>query len=106
MKLKNLPHRIFLQVGSHASDFNELQQVSWSDKRSDDSDVEYVRATIKVIEEEDDDDDDDDGRDEEFYQEQRERELEERAGNCSCGAWQITKSGTVIHVADCCCGAE
>ena len=49
---------------------------------------------------------DDDGRDEDFYQEQRERELEERASNCSCGAWQMAKNGEVIHVADCCCGAE
>ena len=48
----------------------------------------------------------DDGRDEDFYQEQRERELEERAANCECGAWQMTKNGDVIHVADCCCGAE
>lgn len=48
----------------------------------------------------------DDGRDEDFYQEQRERELEERAANCECGAWQMAKNGEVIHVADCCCGAE
>lgn len=52
------------------------------------------------------DEDWDDGRDDDFYQEQRERELEERAANCSCGAWQMTKNGEVIHVADCCCGAE
>lgn len=55
---------------------------------------------------EDEDWDDDDGRDDDFYQEQRERELEERAANCDCGAWQMTKNGEVIHVADCCCGAE
>ena len=48
----------------------------------------------------------DDGKDEDFYIEQRERELEERAGNCTCGAWQMTDKGEVIHVADCCCGAE
>jgi len=48
----------------------------------------------------------DDRRDEDFYQEQRERELEERAANCECGAWQMAKNGEVIHVADCCCGAE
>jgi len=45
-------------------------------------------------------------QDDDFYQEQRERELEERAANCECGAWQMAKNGEVIHVADCCCGAE
>jgi uncharacterized Zn finger protein (UPF0148 family) len=48
----------------------------------------------------------DDGRDEDFYQEQREMELGQRAANCKCGAWQMAKNGEVIHVADCCCGAE
>lgn len=48
----------------------------------------------------------DDGTDEDFYREQHEKELEERAWNCSCGAWQIGKDGKVYHVADCCCGAE
>lgn len=47
----------------------------------------------------------DDGMDEYFYIEQREKELEERAMNCSCGAWQNIK-GRIVHVADCCCGAE
>lgn len=52
------------------------------------------------------DDDDDDGRDDDFYEEQREQELMERGANCTCGAWQLNKSGTqVVHVADCCCGA-
>ena len=52
------------------------------------------------------DEEEDDGKDEDFYTEQRERELEERAANCTCGAWQMTSKGEVIHVADCCCGAE
>ena len=48
----------------------------------------------------------DDGKDEDFYREQHEREMEERVWNCTCGAWQQTANGTIIHVADCCCGAE
>lgn len=51
------------------------------------------------------DDDYDDGKDQDFYEEQRERELERKASFCECGAWQFSKTG-VIHVADCCCGAE
>lgn len=51
-------------------------------------------------------DEEDDGKDEDFYEKQRERELEERAACCTCGAWQMTDNGQVIHVADCCCGAE
>lgn len=40
------------------------------------------------------------------YDEQRERKEEEIAGNCKCGAWQFTPNRNIIHVADCCCGAE
>ncbi len=36
--------------------------------------------------------------------EQIERDLQ-RAGDCKCGAWQFS-SGKIIHVADCCCGAD
>ena len=50
--------------------------------------------------------DKDDSFDEDYYIEQRENELAERAAMCKCGAWQFAKDGTVIHVADCCCGAE
>lgn len=50
--------------------------------------------------------DEDDSFDEDYYIEQRENELAERAAMCKCGAWQFAKDGTVIHVADCCCGAE
>lgn len=25
--------------------------------------------------------------------------------DCTCGAWQISKSGKIIHVADCYCGS-
>ena len=48
--------------------------------------------------------------DEEDYrermEEQRLEELAERAALCKCGAWQFAKDGSVVHVADCCCGAE
>lgn len=48
----------------------------------------------------DEDEDDDD------YYERQQEELQERAMNCTCGAWKLGKSGEVYHVADCCCGAE
>lgn len=51
--------------------------------------------------------DEDDGRD--WEEEEREREYEElaeRASSCKCGAWQFNKKGDVVHIADCCCGAE
>lgn len=51
-------------------------------------------------------DEEDDLYDEEYYKEKREEELAERAESCICGAWQFAKNGTVIHVADCYCGAE
>lgn len=48
--------------------------------------------------------------DEDMWREEREEkeyeEMAERAANCKCGAWQFAKDGSVIHVADCCCGAE
>lgn len=47
-----------------------------------------------------------DDEDEDDIEERRETERYERALNCSCGAWQISKTGTVIHVADCYCGAD
>ena len=51
-------------------------------------------------------DDEDNGKDEDFYHEQHESRMELRAASCECGAWQMTKTGEVVHVADCCCGAE
>jgi hypothetical protein len=42
----------------------------------------------------------------ERQQEEKENELAERATSCDCGAWQFANDGSVIHVADCCCGAE
>jgi hypothetical protein len=47
--------------------------------------------------------DDEDDMEEYFQQEQQERELEYKAANCECGAWQISKNGEVFQVADCCC---
>lgn len=46
---------------------------------------------------------------EDFYERQMEQKQEElaiRALSCKCGAWQLTKDNSVIHIADCCCGAE
>lgn len=57
---------------------------------------------------EDWDDDDYEFDEEDWREEQEERRQEElamRAAMCTCGAWQMGKSG-VVHVADCCCGAE
>lgn len=42
----------------------------------------------------------------ERWEEQRAEELAERAASCKCGAWQFAKDGAVVHVSDCCCGAE
>ena len=52
------------------------------------------------------DDDDDYFGDDDDYMERHEEEMQERASNCTCGAWKMSKSGEVFHVADCCCGAE
>lgn len=48
------------------------------------------------------DDDEDDGED---CQERWEEERFERLSQCTCGAWQVV-NWELIHVADCCCGAE
>jgi hypothetical protein len=53
----------------------------------------------------DDFDEYDNDNDDDYYERQQE-ELQERAMNCTCGAWKLGKSGEVYHVADCCCGAE
>lgn len=55
---------------------------------------------------EEDDIFDDDLHDDDYYWEREQEELQQRAMDCECGAWQILKTGVVIHVADCCCGAE
>ena len=44
--------------------------------------------------------------DDDDYYERQQEELQERAFECTCGAWKLGKSGEVHHVADCCCGAE
>jgi len=62
---------------------------------------EYLRYEEEL------DDDDYDERDwEEEKAERRFEEDAERAALCKCGAWQFNKTGIVIHVADCICGAE
>ena len=43
--------------------------------------------------------------DSEDCQERYEEERFERLSQCTCGAWQVV-NWELIHVADCCCGAE
>ena len=47
--MKNIPQRIFLNLGeieySGVKDFKELSDVTWSEDRFFDSDVEYKRVT-------------------------------------------------------------
>ncbi len=64
---------------------------------------EYCEDCFRAIYYDDEDDDEDYYDD---WQERHEEELAERAASCKCGAWQIAKDGSVVHVADCCCGAE
>lgn len=49
------------------------------------------------------DDDEDD-----FYEDYKNSvdEREQRANTCTCGAWVFNKSGSVVHVSDCICGAQ
>jgi len=48
---------------------------------------------------------DDDWEDEREYDEDDFDEYDGRY-NCKCGAWQTSNTGKLIHIADCCCGAE
>lgn len=43
--------------------------------------------------------------DSEDCRERWEEERFERLSQCTCGAWQVV-NWELIHVADCCCGAE
>ena len=47
--MKNIPKRIFLNLGeiehSGVKDFNELSDITWSEERVFDSDIEYIRVT-------------------------------------------------------------
>lgn len=56
--------------------------------------------------EEKEDDDYDNSMDEEDREEAEWEERCELAATCKCGAWIFNKNGDVVHVADCCCGAE
>lgn len=49
--MKNLPEKIYLQIGEEADiddnlDFNELVGVSWCSDKIEESDVEFVRSDI------------------------------------------------------------
>lgn len=44
--MKNIPEKIYLQVGfepDETDDYRELHGVTWSDRRINDSDLEYQR---------------------------------------------------------------
>ena len=41
--------------------------------------------------------------DKEYYDEQQERDDEQKLTHCRCGAYQLNKNGNLIKVADCCC---
>ena len=47
--MKNIPKRIFLNLGDiedlGVKDFKELSDITWSEDRVFDSDIEYVRVT-------------------------------------------------------------
>nr|DAJ39486.1 MAG TPA: hypothetical protein [Caudoviricetes sp.] len=47
--MKNIPQRIFLNLGeienSGVKDFKELSDITWSEDRVFDSDIEYIRVT-------------------------------------------------------------
>lgn len=47
--MKNIPQRIFLNLGeiehSGVKDFKELSEITWSEDRVFDSDIEYIRVT-------------------------------------------------------------
>lgn len=52
--MKNVPEKIYLQIGEEVpedfmveadDDFNELSQVSWSQDKINDNDIEYVLAS-------------------------------------------------------------
>lgn len=46
--MKNIPKRIFLNLGDikglGVKDFNELSEITWSEERVFDSDIEYIRV--------------------------------------------------------------
>lgn len=45
--MKNLPKRIYLNIGDECPDdvdFRDLEEVTWSDERINDNDIEYVIA--------------------------------------------------------------
>lgn len=73
---------------------------------------EQYEAAVIIINEylrENEEDDFDCQSEEDFEEDRAEREYEKQAevaATCKCGAWQFNKKGDVIHVADCCCGAE
>jgi hypothetical protein len=71
--------------------------------------VERLRNLYESDRYDEDDDEWEGFNEEDWREEQAERKLEElaeRAALCTCGAWQFAKDGSVVHVADCYCGAE
>jgi hypothetical protein len=88
-KVENMSYTICPECSKHLSDHEQRN--------------EYCHECGECWDGEDDFDEDD-WREE--MEERRQEELAERAALCKCGAWQFAKNGSVVHVADCCCGAE
>lgn len=45
--MKNIPKRIYLNIGDGVpddADFRDLKEVTWSEERMFDNDIEFVRA--------------------------------------------------------------
>ena len=54
MKMKNIPERIYLQIGAETPkdcNFEELDEVTWCQDRISENDIEYVR--VKKVDHED-----------------------------------------------------
>ena len=49
MNLKNIPNKIFLNIGfkpEKGDDFNDLEEVTWCVDKVDDNDIEYQRKPV------------------------------------------------------------
>ena len=65
--------------------------------------LDVIHEQKKFEKEQDEDDDWEDDRD---YDDEDDFDEHDTRYNCKCGAWIVGNSGQLLHVADCCCGAE
>lgn len=79
---------------------NISQNVVWDTEPTTTADV------LDQDEEYDDDFDDDYDYESDDLVEKHQDSMIELASSCECGAWQISYDGSVVHLADCICGAE